>query len=187
MLYLIRHGRTDWNDEHRLQGRTDVPLNDNGRKMAEDAHDRYADVHFDVCYCSPLIRARETAEILLKDRDVPIIPDDRLKEMCFGIYEGESNSFEKPGCEIKVLFKDPAAYDFEIEGAESWDDLFSRTGEFLKEVVNPLLKQGKDVLVVGHGAMNSCLTCQILRLPISEFWSHGIENCVLKEFDYIPD
>ena len=59
MLYIMRHGRTDWNERHKLQGRTDIPLNANGRQMAEKAREEYADVHFDVCYCSPLIRARE--------------------------------------------------------------------------------------------------------------------------------
>ena len=58
MLYIMRHGATDWNERHKLQGRTDVPLNADGRKMAEEAHDEYRNVHIDVCYCSPLIRAK---------------------------------------------------------------------------------------------------------------------------------
>ena len=78
MLYIMRHGRTDWNDLRKLQGRTDIPLNDAGREMADAARKEYADVRFDICFCSPLVRARETAEILLRGRDVPIIADDRL-------------------------------------------------------------------------------------------------------------
>ena len=58
MLYIIRHGKTDWNIRHKLQGRTDVPLNDIGRQMARDAHDEYLNVHFDYCFCSPLKRAQ---------------------------------------------------------------------------------------------------------------------------------
>ncbi|MBO4592414.1 MAG: histidine phosphatase family protein, partial [Eubacterium sp.] len=88
MLYIIRHGKTDWNVMHKLQGKTDVPLNDEGRAMAEQAREEYQDVHFDIAFCSPLSRARETAEILLRGRDIPIITDDRLTEMSFGIYEG---------------------------------------------------------------------------------------------------
>lgn len=83
MLYIIRHGKTEWNAKRKLQGRTDIPLNDEGRLMAEKARDEYKDIHFDVCYCSPLIRAKETAEILMKGRNIPIITDDRLMEMCF--------------------------------------------------------------------------------------------------------
>ncbi len=104
MLYIIRHGKTDWNALHKLQGRTDIPLNDEGRKMAEEAGKLYRDVHFDVCFCSPLIRARETAEILLRGRNVPILTDNRLAEMGFGSYEGIENSFQIPDCPINVLF-----------------------------------------------------------------------------------
>ena len=46
MLYIIRHGKTDWNVRHKLQGRTDIPLNDEGRAMARKAHDECLDVHF---------------------------------------------------------------------------------------------------------------------------------------------
>lgn len=179
MLYIMRHGRTDWNVMHKLQGRTDIPLNDEGREMAKRAAEQYADIHFDVCYCSPLIRARETAEILLEGRDVPIIADERLLEMSFGIYEGVANSFEIPDCPINVLFFNPEQYTTPVEGAESLKQLFSRTGELLDTVIKPLVEQGRDVLIVGHGAMNSSIVCQIKDLPIEKFWSAGIENCKL--------
>ena len=179
MLYIIRHGRTDWNDRHKLQGRTDVPLNGEGRRMAEAAREEYRDVHFDLCFCSPLIRARETAEILLRDRDVPILTDSRLAEMSFGSYEGLENSFQIPDCPINVLFHAPENYTSPPGGAESLDELFARTGAFLRERVDPLLAEGRDVLIVGHGAMNSSIVCQVRGLPRSQFWSAGIENCRL--------
>ena len=179
MLYIIRHGKTDWNELHKLQGRTDVPLNDEGRRMAEEAREAYRDVHFDVCFCSPLSRARETAEILLRGRDMPVLTDDRLAEMGFGSYEGLENSFQIPDCPINVLFRSPEKYDSPPGGAESLDELFARTGAFLRERAEPLLKEGKDVLIVGHGAMNSSIVCQVRQLPRSQFWSAGIENCRL--------
>ncbi|MBO6158564.1 MAG: histidine phosphatase family protein [Firmicutes bacterium] len=181
MLYIMRHGRTDWNDSKKLQGQTDIPLNEEGRKMAREAAAEYQHVHFDICYCSPLIRARETAEILLKDRDVPIVLDDRLKEMNFGIYEGIENSFSIPDCPINVFFWHPEQYTKPVEGAESMEQLFARTGEFLNELVYPKLEDGKDILIVGHGAMNCSIVCQVLDLPLSEFWSKGIPNCKLMQ------
>ena len=51
MLYIMRHGKTDWNVLHKLQGRTDIPLNVEGRRMAEAAREQYKDINFDVCYC----------------------------------------------------------------------------------------------------------------------------------------
>lgn len=179
MLYIIRHGRTDWNDEYRLQGRTDIPLNDEGRRMAEAAREKYKDVHFDICYCSPLVRARETAELLLSGRDVPIITDERLVEMGFGRYEGTAKCFQIPDCPINVVFQEPQNYKSSIGGSETFEELFGRTGDFLKNTAEPLLRQGKDVLVVGHGAMNLSIVCQVKGLPIEQFWSEGIENCRL--------
>ena len=181
MLYIIRHGITDWNIERKLQGRTDIPLNAEGRRMAEEASIRYRDVHFDICFCSPLIRAKETAETLLKDRDVPIYTDDRLMEMSFGVLEGNIGYLSDPDSLIYPFFKDPAGYKDIPEGAESMDDLFRRTGEFLDEKIYPLLDEGQDVLIVGHGAMNSSIVCQIKHLPLKDFWSAGIENCHLMQ------
>lgn len=179
MLYIIRHGKTEWNAKRKLQGRTDIPLNDEGRLMAEKARDEYKDIHFDVCYCSPLIRAKETAKILMKGRNIPIITDDRLVEMCFGVYEGIENSFQIPDCPINVFFKEPEKYNTPVEGAESFEELYARTGEFLREVIEPLIRQEKDILIVGHGAMNSSIVCQVRGIPIENFWSAGIENCKL--------
>lgn len=178
MLYIMRHGKTDWNAKRKLQGCTDIPINDEGREMAIAASEEYKDVHFDVCYCSPLIRARETAELVLKGRNIPIIIDDRLREMGFGIYEGIENSFDIPDCPVNVLFFEPQNYKG-VEGGETLDDVFKRTGEFLKEVVEPDLAEGKDVLIVGHGAMNSTIVTQIRNNPVSELWKEGIPNCKL--------
>ena len=104
MLYIMRHGKTDWNEIHKLQGRTDIPLNEEGRKMAALAKAQCDEIEFDVCYCSPLIRARETAEFVLRDRKIPIIVDERLIEMSFGIYEGVENSFKDPKNPVNVIF-----------------------------------------------------------------------------------
>ena len=179
MIYILRHGKTEWNKLKKLQGRTDIPLCDEGRVMAAEAAEKYADVHFDVCYCSPLVRARETAEIILKGRNVPIIVDDRLKEMAFGVYEGIERSFDIPDCPINVLFQHPEEYIAPEDAGESLDELYSRTGNFLDEVIRPLREEGKDVLIVAHGALNSCMLTQAKGLPRKDFWSHGIVQCTL--------
>ena len=177
MLYIMRHGRTDWNDRHKLQGRTDIPLNEDGRRMAEKAAKEYRDVPLDVCWCSPLIRAQETAEIVLRGRNVPVFTDERLREMSFGDYEGLENSFSIPDCPVNVIFQDPEKYTASVGGAETFEELFARTGSFLREVIDPLMTQGKDVLIVGHGAMNLSIISQVRNLPRKDFWSTGIENC----------
>lgn len=178
MLYIIRHGKTDWNAEYRLQGRTNIHLNEEGLQMAKEAAQKYKDINFDVCYCSPLDRAQETAKLLLENRNVPIITDNRLIEMCFGKYEGVSNIFSKPDCPIYNFFKDPQNYIAQ-DGAESFEELFTRTGNFLKEIVEPELEKGKDILIVGHGAMNNSIISQIRNIPLKDFWTIAIPNCEL--------
>jgi probable phosphoglycerate mutase len=178
MLYIMRHGQTDWNVRHKMQGQTDVPLNDTGRRMAAEARETYKDIPIDICYCSPLIRARETADIFLAERGIPIIPDDRLREMGFGIYEGTENIFQKPSCPVYKLFKDPLHYEPQ-EGVESFSSLYKRTGEFIKEVLEPALAQQKNVLIVGHGAMNCSIINQLEHIPLEDFWEKLPGNCQL--------
>lgn len=178
MLYIMRHGKTDWNVRHKLQGRTDIPLNEEGREMARAAGKEYQNVHFDICYCSPLVRAKETAELVLQGRNIPIVYDERLKEMSFGIYEGTENALQIPDCPIKVFFQNPSQYAA-VKGGESFEELFARTGSFLKEAITPALAENKDILIVGHGAMNSSIVCQMKNLPLDRFWEAGIENCKL--------
>jgi probable phosphoglycerate mutase len=78
-----------------------------------------------------------------------------------------------------VLFQTPEKYTAPVEGGESFDELFARTGDFLRNTAVPLVNEGKDVLIIGHGAMNSSIVCQVMGLPIEKFWSQGIENCKL--------
>ena len=181
MLYIMRHGITDWNMKHKLQGSTDIPLNDEGRAMAAAAAEEYRDMKFGVCYCSPLKRAHETAELFLKGRNIPVITDDRLTEMGFGDYEGLEYSFNIPGCPINVIFQHPEEYKESIGGSETFEELFKRTGSFLKEVAEPLEKEGKKVLIVAHGALNSCIIAQRKHLSIKDFWSTGIPQCKIME------
>ena len=76
IFYFVRHGETDWNRKHLFQGRTDIPLNENGRKVAELTREGLREVAFDIAFCSPLCRAKETAEIILQGRDIKLIEDD---------------------------------------------------------------------------------------------------------------
>ena len=80
-LYLIRHGVTDWNNEKRLQGKSDIPLNAFGELLAKETGEALRDIPFDLAYTSPLIRARRTAELVIGKRSVPILDDPRIEEI----------------------------------------------------------------------------------------------------------
>ncbi|MDE7059311.1 MAG: histidine phosphatase family protein, partial [Lachnospiraceae bacterium] len=83
-IYLIRHGETDYNKGRRLQGVTDIPLNERGIALAEQTARELLEIRFDKIFTSPLVRAKKTAEIIRGERKIPIIVTDGLREISFG-------------------------------------------------------------------------------------------------------
>ena len=93
-IYVARHGQTSWNKENKICGRTDIELDDEGRKQAGLLADRLKNKNISVIIASPLKRAQETAGYISKAIGVPIITDERLIEQNFGIYEGKDRKNE---------------------------------------------------------------------------------------------
>ena len=126
-LYLIRHGETDWNIVKRLQGSTDIPLNENGEAIAKETCRAMNDIHFDIIYTSPLKRAYRTAELVKGERDIPLLIDERLREISFGDYEGlisKSEGYSIPDPDFKFFFTKTDCYTTPPNG-ESIESLFS--------------------------------------------------------------
>ena len=76
-LYIIRHGETEWNTVKRMQGQTDIPLNENGINLAKKVGKYMRKIHFDYIIRSPLDRAKTTARLVTEYRDIPLITDKR--------------------------------------------------------------------------------------------------------------
>jgi broad specificity phosphatase PhoE len=87
-LLLVRHGETDWNADGRLQGQTDRPLTDFGRRQARELADELANEELAAVYSSDLSRARETAEIVAERLGLPVVLDPDLREKDWGSWEG---------------------------------------------------------------------------------------------------
>src|SRR5690242_8849001 len=87
-LLLVRHGETDWNADGRLQGQTDRPLSEYGRRQARQLAEELADDEIDAIYASDLSRARETAEIVGERLGLPVALDSDLREKDWGTWEG---------------------------------------------------------------------------------------------------
>jgi broad specificity phosphatase PhoE len=87
-LLFVRHGETDWNAEGRLQGHTDRPLNDHGRRQAKELAERLSEAGADAIYASDLARAKETAEIVGERLGLPVVIDPDLREKNWGNWEG---------------------------------------------------------------------------------------------------
>ena len=175
ILYLIRHGQTDWNKGRKLQGRTDIPLNENGRAVAELTKEGFKEIPFDMAYTSPLKRARETAEIILSGRDIPIVDDERIIEVNFGEYEG--CDFDLPDEYIQNFFSAPEKY-FSIHGTETMESIFERMRSFLQDLCQNDDLKDKTILVSTHGAALSGLLTVIKGNPVDKYWAGGLhKNC----------
>lgn len=180
-LYIVRHGETNWNKERRVQGHTDIPLNDYGRHLAEETARGMKNIRIDMAYTSPLSRARETAQIILGDRDVPLYDEERIKELSFGSYEGLCCSGEnrEPGSdEFNKFFTDTENY-VSPEDGETVAELFKRTGDFLKEICTREDLKEKHILVSTHGAAMTALLNHIKgNMSAADFWRDEVPpNC----------
>lgn len=185
-LYIVRHGQTLWNQGKRLQGSTDISLNDNGRDLAIKTGQALADTTIDVIYASPLKRAYETASLIRGDRNIEIITDDRIKELSFGHFEGESFSelLKDDSLTFKYFFKKPHLYQAADDG-ETLEHLIERAGQFMSEVIEPLEQKCERVMIVAHGALNKAIMSYIKKHSVEYFWSGGLqENCNVIIVDY---
>ncbi len=171
-LYLIRHGQTDWNLRAALQGRTDIPLNETGRRQALEAKERLASVKFDGVYSSPLQRAMETACLVSGWPAGKICADQRLIEIAFGPYEGKDTHTLGPA--FAPFFADPAAY-CPPEGGESLQSVLERTADFLDFAARK--HAGQTLLVAGHGAALHAMLTAALANPLDKFWAVSLDNC----------
>lgn len=184
-IYFVRHGETDWNKERKIQGQVDIPLNEFGRHLARETAKGLRDVPFDVCFTSPLGRARETAEIILQGRDVPILEDKRILEMNFGVLEGKccsKESWEVPDS-FQMFFDDPVHYQAP-EGGEDFQAVRERTGNFLNWLFAQEQYQDSTVLVTTHGAAMAGLLNNLKKKPLAEYWGVGVhKNCGVTEVD----
>lgn len=178
-IYIVRHGETVWNKSRLLQGSRDIELSKEGREAAIYRGKQLKDVDFDVIYSSPLSRAYETACLIRGERDIEIIKDDRLREVNFGVNEGESaielqKDKNNPFCKF---FDDPANYAAPKNG-ESLEEVCVRTKEFMEQVIEPQKDKLGKVLIAGHGAMNKGIMCHVLNHGLDQYWSGGLQkNC----------
>lgn len=175
-LYLIRHGRTAWNAEGRIQGWADVPLDDVGREQARRLAARLRAAPPDLILCSPLWRAYETARILAAVWGVPIEVDERLKERRQGPFEG------RPGEEMAALqrawremARDPTSV---IEGVEPREVFAERVWAAMQTAME---RPERVVAVVAHGGTFSIFFRRWLGLPLDRPSPFRFDNASLTE------
>lgn len=188
-LYVLRHGKTSWNALRKVQGAADIPLAKEGIDLAEKVGENLKDVPFDLCFTSPLLRARQTAMLVLGRRaeQIPVISDKRIQEIDFGVLEGTQFRDEEGNVisrEMEVFFKDPQNFP-RPENGENISDILKRTREFWEEKINDPSLQDKTVLIASHGCAVRALLQNIYQDP-DDFW-HGCvpPNCSISLVEVI--
>lgn len=174
MIYIIRHGQTAKNKAKALQGRSDDPLNELGRKQAREIRDwfRGQGIEFDAVYSSPLSRAIETAGIIAPDLS-PVV-DRRLIEMDYGPYEGMDLADPLP--EVVTFFSD-FVHNPAPEGMEQLHEVVGRTGSFMESIKDDV--GGKNILISTHAIAMKGILEYLTPESKGSYWSKYIGNCTV--------
>jgi len=184
-LLLVRHGETEWNRQTKFQGQIDVPINDNGRQQSQKAAELLKDVPIDFAVSSPMLRPKETAEIILKYHpSVQLELQDGLREISHGLWEGKLEAeIEQtyPG-ELRRWREEPDK--IQMPQGENLQQVWERSVEAWQSILESVENQVKTGLVVAHDATNKVLLCHILGLEPEHFWNFRQGNGAVSVIDY---
>ena len=169
-FFLVRHGETEWNRLRKIQGISDIPLNDTGRSQAAALGDILSKHRFDLIVSSPLSRALETAQIVARKLGMPApLAIQDLVERNYGEAEGSS------GLELDTLYP-PGT---EIPGREDRADVTKRVVRTLHDLA--IRHPEADILAVAHGAVIRC----VVDYAAPGEYSEPITNCSVHSFSHV--
>lgn len=165
MIYIVRHGQTDWNVCHRYQGRQDIELNEKGIVQAKEIAEKLKTVEFYKVFSSPLKRAYQTAKEIYKGK---IIEDERLLERCNGELEGKT----KEEILDHIDFNDINGSGHGIEHILKFRN---RIYEFLDEVTKKYVNE--NILIVTHAGVCTYIRCYFEGEPKNlDYASYKLKN-----------
>ena len=175
-LYVVRHGRTNCNDENKYNGKLDEDINEIGIEQAKSASKEVKKLDIDLIICSPMKRTKHTCEII-NVNNIPVIYDDRLIERDGGVL---TNTILD-----EYYFKEYYNYysDNIVDGLETLPDLFKRTHSFLDEIKEKY--HYKNILIVTHGAVARAMQFYFEELPKDGMILNvsGLRNCEIREYE----
>ncbi|MDO5150343.1 MAG: histidine phosphatase family protein [Oscillospiraceae bacterium] len=174
-IYFARHGQTVWNVENKICGTTDIELTEKGHEQAELLGRKILeeDIKIDRILYSPLIRAAETARHISEITGIPMECEERLKEQCFGKYEGTPRN----GKEFAVA---KTYFINSYEGGESMLRLAQRIYNLLDELKN----DERTFLLVAHNGISRVIRSYFYDMTNEEYAEFGVGNCEILRFEY---
>jgi 2,3-bisphosphoglycerate-dependent phosphoglycerate mutase len=187
-LILIRHGQSVWNAENRFTGWTDVDLSEKGVKEAEEAGNELRNQVIDVVHTSDLIRAKRTAEIVIRanvsSKDTVTKSDWRLNERNYGALQGlnKAETAEEHGAEQVRIWR--RSFDVAPPEGESLEMTAKRTIPYFEEEILPDLESGVNVLVSAHGNSLRSIVMHIEGISPEDIVSFEIQTGVPRYYGY---
>lgn len=184
-LYVMRHGQTDWNVLRKIQGRTDIELNETGMKQAQKAKEEFSQYGIDLILSSPLKRAKKTAEIISEGTEIPILYEKQIVERNFGDFEGcdprKVEKFRKNN-EGWEYFWNYTVNSKEYH-MESVVEICDRVWNFLDEIKEKY--QEKNVLLVTHGGTAKVINAYFYGIDENGILKEtGFQNCEIREYKF---
>jgi len=161
-ICLMRHGETTWNAEKKIQGRSDIPLNERGISQVEEMLAGIWSTTWDVIYTSPLERGKSTAHMISDPYGVPMYVDEAFIEKSFGDVEGQ------PYEHVFSTYPDGV-----YPGAETDEEVVARVLDTFERIAQK--HPGKHILVVTHGAVIHAMLSHFQAIP------DGLEHIILKQ------
>lgn len=155
-------------------GQTEKNLNETGTKQAEETRDKLQNINYEIVICSPMNRAKQTAEIIINGKKVPLVIDERLRERKLGELEGNPITEE---CEKKIW---DCKLDYKIKGGESISQFEQRILDFINDIKKKY--NNKTILIIAHGGVAKVIKSYLYGRPKSENLNdYGMENCEIIE------
>lgn len=180
-LIVVRHGQTDFNVQKRYTGSKNIKLNEKGIALAKFTASKLKAYDIDIIISSTLNRARQTAEIISTELNIPII---EMKEFCeknVGVYEGLTREEVKNKYpHLWKKFSTPI-YDEAPDGAETIKEVEKRVFYALEHIINNYTNE-KNVLVVTHGFIARVINKFFNKVSEDEFFKYRLENCDIAEY-----
>ncbi len=183
MVYLVRHGETDYHRNNRILGRKDEGLSARGREQALRLASYFEGRRLDAIYSSPLLRCLETAEPVSRAKGLPIRRAEGLVEIDMGEWDGKSlkEIFEMDPERAAAWLSRPGSVG--IPGGENFEQVRKRVSGAFREILEGLEKGG-NILVVSHGGPIRTLICEVLGLDTDRMFKMRIDLCSVSALSF---
>ena len=174
-IWFVRHGETEWNRTKRYQGHSDIPLNESGRRQAQETASLLAKEPLSAIYASDLKRAVETAEAIAQTHELRVQQKPELRELHFGLWEGlrYEQIMEKWADELSLMYEHPEK-GCAPEG-EGFSELAKRAWPAL-QAIREAHQEEEAIAVVAHGGTIRVLLCLLRGKPLQQLWDVAIEH-----------